>query len=101
MTKSITLAWLIFLVALALVFAADYGLRMSDGEVRTGGLAVELQVALVLAAGLFCLYRAYLACKGKLKPALTVPLLLLMGAVGFGVYVVASWLYVSEAGLPL
>lgn len=91
MTKSIAVTWLIFLIALALILGVDYGLRMSDGELRSGGLAVELQVALLLLAGLFCLFRVYVACKNRLKPALTILLLLVTGALGLGVYVVASW----------
>ena len=91
--------WMFFLFGFGALIACDYGLRMRDGQITSGGIPETLWFALqwVLAAGALCLI--WRGTRSRTRPWLGFAELAAHAALGFLLYLWIGLYYVLGTGI--
>lgn len=97
MVRGIGIAWAVFILGIAAIFGLDYGLRMADGNVRSGGLGEPLYFGAAAAVGGVSLLLLYRATAQVSVPWKRWVVLIACVALAWILYAVAALFYVIHA----
>jgi len=92
--------WLIFLASVLLLFSVDYGLRLLDGDIKTGGINIVAGVIFIIIMGVFASYLQYRYLQTtNLGTFMQIGVLALQGVLGFIVFAAAGFIYTIKFGI--
>jgi uncharacterized BrkB/YihY/UPF0761 family membrane protein len=96
--RRIALAWIVWLGGVGLLVLVDYLLRVSDGDIRTGGVPALLGAVLLILLGAVSLWLLYRAMP-RIELWKRLALVGVQAAVGYSVGAVIGIYYVCGTGI--
>ena len=95
-----SICWVIFLSGLLLLFSADYGLRLLNGDVKTGGIDIVLGVVFIISIGALASYVQYRFLQTtNLSSLIQYSILALQAMLGFIIFAAAGFFYTIKFGI--
>jgi uncharacterized membrane protein YeiB len=96
--RRIALAWIVWLGGVGLLVGVDYGLRVSDGDIRTGGVPDLAGGAVLISLGAVSLWLLYQALR-HIKLWKCLALIGVQAFIGYSLAAVMGIYYVCNAGI--